>query len=389
MKFKKLFILPLVAILLIPALAFAADFKAGEEVTTTKTVNDDFYVAGGSVQVESDVNGDLMMAGGRLFVDSNILEDLMLAGGDIILQGNVGGDARLFAGNITVNAPVKDDLIIGGGNITLSNKSSVGGDLIFGGGNVMINGPVNGNVLAGGGNVYINNTIKGNVKLFDVDKLTFGPKGKIMGNLDYKSAKVAKTADKKDVDKKTVLGEIKHSPRAAVMTKKEARDVMTGLITGITIIKFLSLLFLGLFFVWGLRFYMQKGVGTSYEYPFKSFGIGFAIIILTPIVAFIFLITGIGYLVSLLLMMFWVMALICGKLMAASIIGMKIVQVKDKSGFLRTYGAFALGLLIFTALTFVPFIGWLAKFILLCIALGAMAIYETGLFAEMRKKKKI
>ena len=385
MKFKKLYIALLSAIILIPTFAFAVNFQAGEDVfSNIKVINDDFYVAGGLVQIESDVNGDLMVAGGKIFIDSTVSGDLTVTGGEIIIQGEVKDDARLAGGNVTISAPVKDDLIIGAGNITINSKASVGGDLIFGGGNVIINGPVSGNIVGGGGNVHINNTVKGNVNLYGVDKLTFGPSAVVTGNLVYKSPKVSKT-----VSKDVVKGTIEYKAIKKMISKKDAKNIGIGIIAGLSIFQLLSLLFVGLFFIWGLRFYVQRSVETSSSQALKSFGIGLAVLVLTPIAALISAITGIGLLLSLILMLVWVVMMIAGKIMAAAIIGMKIVKVNDKSSFLRVYGAFALGALIYVLLTLIPVIGWLAKCILVSIGIGAMAIYENGLFQSLRKAKKI
>ena len=204
------------------------------------------------------------------------------------------------------------------------------------------------------------------------------------GNLTYKSPKASK-----NVSSKTVIGTIKYEPRKGASKDYKAKNVAMGMLAGFSFFQLLSLLFVGLFFVWLLRFYMQRSVEESYKRPLQSFGIGFAIMILTPIAALISLLTGVGILFSLILMLVWIMALIFGKLMAAAMIGMKIVKIKDRSSFLRVYGAFALGVLIYVLLTFIPVVGWIIKFVLTCIGIGAMATYETSLFNSLRKSKKI
>ena len=95
------------------------------------------------------------------------------------------------------------------------------------------------------------------------------------------------------------------------------------------------------------------------------------------------------FLSALILMALWLIALFVAKLIASLMIGMKIIPVKDKHGFLRVFGVFALGALIFMLLTLIPVIGWVLKFILVLMGLGAIALYEMGLFKGLRKKKMI
>ena len=382
MNIKKTFIIILLSIFILPTLAFALNFEVGEEIFSTETINDDYYGAGGTVQMQSDVNGDLMMAGGKLSIDSTVSQDLTLAGGDIIVSGEVGDDARIGGGNVTINSTVKDDLIVGGGNVELGSNGFVGGNFIFGAGNVIINGIVNGNLQGSAGNVYINNEIKGNVKLLGVENVRFGPNGKVLGNFFYRSPKISET-----VNKETVKGEIEF--KLAEIPEEKIKAIGRGLVAGFSIFHFLSLLFAGLILIWIFRFYMINTVQTAYSASLKSIGVGLLILILTPIVAVLFLITTIGWPFFLILMALWLIALFIAKLIAIMMIGMKIIKVNIKSGFGRTYGAFALGALIFMLLTLIPVIGWVLKFILVLMGLGAITLYEMGLFKGLRKKKMI
>jgi len=384
MKLKGKLIITLLSILLIPAVAFALNFDVGEEVFSSSTINDDYYAAGGTVLMKSDVNGDMIIAGGRITVDSKVSQDLALAGGEITVLGEVGDDARLAGGNVKVSTTVKDDLIIFGGNIELGDKGFVGGDLIFGGGNVNINGKVNGSVEGGGGNVYINNVIGGNVKLWNVDNVEIGPNGKIMGDFSYRSGKQSES-----VNNMTVNGSIDYTSTDKVITEKGISSFTAMLLAGFSVFRLLILLFTGLFFIWIFRYYMSNTVETGYKNPLKSLGLGFLLFIAGPLAALISLATGIGVSLAFIIMLMWFLALAVGKLAAVMMIGMKIVPVKEKSGFLRAYASFAIGALIFVVITFIPMVGWVIKFILCAMGLGALVLYEMKLFNLLRKEKKV
>lgn len=371
-------------LLIFPLFAYALNFETGEKLSSSETVNDDYYAFGGEIHITSDVNGDLIAAGGQLNVDSQISQDLAAAGGEIILNGEVKDDARLAGGNVTVNALIKDDLILAGGNVILGPTGFVGGDFITAGGSIQVHGAVNGNLTGRGGSIYINNVINGNVELASVDELSFGPEGKVMGNLTYKSPNPGKNADEK-----TVMGEIIYEPAESAVSNEDVKSILQGILLGFSLFKLLSILFIGLFFVWIFRFLGTKSVETLYKSSLKSFGIGFLVAFVTPLAALISLLTGIGFSLSFVLGLLWILALILGKLVAVLMLGMLIVRLKDSSGFLRVYGAYTLGALIYTAFGLIPFVGWVFNFLLVILGIGALTLYKIRLFEALRKEKKI
>jgi hypothetical protein len=381
---KKLFIFILLLVLIIPAVAFALNFEVGEEIHLNEIVNDDFYAAGGILTLSSNVNGDLVAAGGKIAIESRISQDLTLAGGEVIMSGEVGDDARLAGGNVTIATTIKDDLLVGGGNITLTDSGFVGGDLIIAGGNIVINGVINGSIRGGGGNIYINNVVRGDVELLGIENVKFGPNGKVLGDFRYKSPSISK-----HVTPKTVQGEVKYTPSRPPIDLKDVGTTFKKIIAWIFGIKILALLFVGLFFVWICRFYMTRSAETAFENPLKSLGLGLLVLIITPIAAIIALVTLIGCPLAYILMLMWLLVLFFGKLTAISIIGMKIVRIKDKSGFLKVYGAFALGVLIYVIIGLIPIIGWVLKLLLIVIGIGALTMYEKELFDMLRKKKLV
>ncbi len=134
---------------------------------------------------------------------------------------------------------------------------------------------------------------------------------------------------------------------------------------------------------------MIHSAQIGYKYPLKSFGMGFLILALTPIAAVIALATGIGLPLSFILILMWFLTLCFGKLIAISMIGIKIFRIKEKSGFWKTYGTFAFGALIYVGVGLIPIIGWIIKFILILLGTGAFVLYEKKLFNLLHKEKKV
>lgn len=374
----KKILLPLLAgLVLMPSIALGASFMSGEEVYIDEPVSEDLYAGGGLVNVKNSIGGDLVAGGGRIYVDSRISQDVLMGAGDMTLSGEIGDDARIVAGSLTVDATIKGDLIAGGGDLTLTDQSFIGGDANMAGGSLMIEGTINGDLRAVGGSVYLNADVKGNVALANFDRITFGPNAKIQGSLWYRAKKEL------ILPEGMVQGEVifKQIPPSHV------EENLPRIMAGFSLFSLLATLLFGLFLIWIWRYYILHVAGVAYESTLKSLGVGLLVLILTPILALVFLVTTIGLPISMTLMALWFIYLYIGKVTAAMLIGFKIVRVDEKSRFSRVFGSFALGALIFTLIGMVPVLGWVVNFLFVLIAIGANTLYGFELSEQLRKKK--
>jgi hypothetical protein len=383
MKIKSISPLVLAVALLFPiaALAFTLDDGKSEP---PKLINDDYYAAGENVALNSEVNGDFVAAGGKIIVQAPVSKDVALVGGNVDVESEIGDGARIAGGDVTVNSIVKGDLLVGGGNILLGEKGFVGRDFVFGGGSAQINGTVNGNVLAAVNELTINGPIQGNVKLLNVEKIHFGPQGKVLGNFSYRS-EVASP----EITPDTVKGKIDYSSTEVPVEEKDMRATAWEILSGFSIFGFLGLLFTGLFFLWAFRYIMTRTAHLSFEKSLPSLGIGLITLITAPILSLALLVTGIGLSLGLVLFTVWCLLLYFATLIASLIIGMKFVEVDDRSSFGRLYGAFALGAFLYSALALVPVLGWFLRFALSILAIGALVLFAHDLYHSEHKKKMI
>lgn len=383
MNLKKTIPLALLPVLLFPIAAFAFVFDDGT-AAAPPSINNDYYTAGENISLNSSVNGDVAAAGGHVEINAPISQDLALVGGNVSINSEIGDDARIAGGDLQIDSIIKGDLVAGGGNITLGKNGFVGGDFVFGGGNIRIDGTVNGNVLGVANDVWINGEIKGNVRLVNVENIHFGPAGKVMGDLNYHSAKPSP-----DVKPETVKGQIVYSATEIPVDQKDMGKIALGLLAGFSLFSFLALLFGGLFFLWMLRYLMVHAADTAATRSLPSLGLGFLATFLTPILSLVFLVTGIGLPLGLALFLAWCLLLFVGKLVGVLILGLRLVDADDKSTFPRLFWAFTVGALLYTVIGMIPVLGWILRFMLTLMGIGAFILYQTELFHANRKKKLI
>ncbi|MBI5422018.1 polymer-forming cytoskeletal protein [Candidatus Peregrinibacteria bacterium] len=383
MKLKNYVSLALVPVLLSPIAAFAFVFDDGT-AAAPPSINNDYYTAAENVLLNSSVNGDMTAAGGTVYINAPVSQDLALVGGNLSINSEIGDDARIAGGDLQINSLIKGDLIAGGGNITLGKNAFVGGDLVFGSGNVRIDGTVNGNVLGVAKTVWINGEIKGNVRLVNVESLRFGPMGKVMGNLNYHSAQSSP-----DATPETVKGQITYSATQVPVDQRDMGGIALGLLAGFSLFGLLSLLFAGLFFLWMLRYLMIHAAETATTQSLPSLGFGFLAVFLTPILSLIFLVTGIGLPMGLMLFLAWCLLLFIGKLVGVLIVGLRLVDADVKTPFPRLFWAFTVGALLYTVIGMIPILGWILRFLLTLMGIGAFLLYQSELFQSNHKKKLI
>lgn len=383
MRMKKLLsalLLTTLIVLVFPLKALAQDGVAKNfTLEKGKTITHNPYFAyGEEVKVSGTVNGDTYVAGGKVLVDGNINGDLLVAGGDVEITGNVKEDIRVAAGQVTIKGRVGKNVSATGGNIRIDQGAVVVGSLVTAGGNIEILGQVNDNVDIAGGNVLLNSKV---AKDFDVaaGRITLGDKASILGKFEYWSN------EKPVLSQTTVIKgrTIEHTMPVKFDSEKANLDKMkTAMATlGIAgrILGALSLLLIGMLLIKLSRKFMAKTAEVVKTDFWKSMGIGFAIVFLTPILFVVLLVTVIGAPIALITLVLYFVMLYMAKIFAIFALGVKVLPNKSP------YLSYFLAVLIYTVVTIIPVIGGLASFIMLLVGMGAFAVSKKASINEYNK----
>lgn len=363
--FKKIWAGVVLGALWMPVVAAAAEVRFAEQASlpSSERISDDFYIAGGNVSSSGNVAGDLAAFGGNVLVTSAVMEDVFAGGGTVSILGSVSDDVRAVGGNITINSRVEGDVVVGGGQIQISG-TGIGGDVLAGGGSIRIEAPVTGDIKIGGGEVYINAPVRGNVEFWG-EKLTLGSAAVIQGTLSYTSPTEATMESGA-----TVRGETTYTKQ-----ERNGRDAskagVAGFMTLAALTKFLMALacamVLGLFF----RRYATTLVREVASRPLMALGRGFGVFVLTPAASIVLLITILGVPLGILGLIMFAAMIVFTSIVAPIIIGSIAHNWAMKPGeYQVNWLTILVGVLIYTILGWIPFIGWIAKFALFLMTLG-------------------
>jgi hypothetical protein len=338
MFMKKYLLLAGVFVLLIPLFAGAAVFKTDENISAGTTISDNVYLVGGNPVIAGHIDGDLFVAGGNVNIMGSVSNDVAAAGGNIAVTGEVTGDVRVFGGSIYIDGTVGGEVISFGGQVVFGPNASVQKDLTGGGGQVKID-PL---------------AAIGGIKRIFVDEET----GKVI--------------------------------------EKQAAGLLTGAyLAGViyTLIAYLivAAIILGLFPNVAKRFTKSAlKDGASF---WKYLGIGFLVLVLTPILAMTLFMTVFGAMAGGILLLLYITYIIVNLAMAGILFGTLMKKWfakvkgtkngkngKDEPDFVWGLGGVAVLYLICQ----IPFIGWLIVFVFFLFSLGALTMGDWRIYREAK-----
>lgn len=142
-----------------------ADFKTGETVEFSGSVNEDFYAGAGRVTVTSSVAGDAIIGGGDVSFKGKVSEDVLIIGGKVSAEVTGADDIRIIGGEVDLTSKNSGDVFVAGGDIHIMAQSVIRGDLYVAGGMVTLDGQILGNVFVYAGEFNHNGKISRNLFL--------------------------------------------------------------------------------------------------------------------------------------------------------------------------------------------------------------------------------
>ena len=363
-------------------------------IPADQIIDDDVWIAGESVLISGTVNGDVYAAGGAVKVDGTINGDLLAVGGALDLTGTVSDDVRIIGGNISVNqTKIGDNLNIFGGNVTVDDETTVGGSFVLGAGQGKISSQIKRNLLAGCGNLTFNGTVGKNAELA-AGQISLESNSIVSGDLNYytNAEDEVPFVNQGTVSGKTtkVVAPSKGSFKAwhPGITWEERRIANR---IWLKTISFLSCLLVG-FLSW--KIFPKVLISAEQKLTketVKSGITGLLALILVWPASLLLLLTVIGIPLAVMLTTTTFFFIYYAKIAIAFWLGGIIKNRIEKSRKLkikqeRTFWFFALGLLIFFALTMIPLVNFLTSLATAFLGVGALNLSLVEL-AEKQKKK--
>lgn len=332
-------------------------YASGREVKILSPVTGDVVVAGGTVRVLGDVSGDVIAAGWDLTINAQVSDDVRLVGGRVVLAGTVGGHAVIAGRDVRIetDARVSDFAWVAGRHVEIDGQ--VGGDLRAVGREVALNGQVKGDAELSGRRLYI------------------GDGASIGGDLTWRSPTAPDISASA-----TIGGEIIEASPSHWRHSRGGALVRTVLACLAVILA--AGLVCGIFRPW-----CNQILKTVWSRPWAAMLTGLAVLALTPIIVALLFATRVGFVLAIVLMLTYVLALVLGSLtgiVAAAKLGLARLGDNQRDKLWIQLGAIIVVVSLMGALYTVRSVGILVSTVVMLFGLGALMLDAYRRFKTLR-----
>jgi cytoskeletal protein CcmA (bactofilin family) len=381
-------------------------------VESDQVIEDDLYMFGDEVTIDGTVKGDVVAFGRVITLNGTVEGDFIAAGQSIVITGKVVDDARIAAQVIKIhkNAVIGDDLIAAAFSLEITEGCRIESNLVYAGYQALLNGDIGNDVKAGVANCEIAGHVGGDVDLsVDGDQaggqayaagsslpvslpnvpagLTISETARIDGELTYRSPDEANIASEANI-----TGELTHEltqNQVQVQTPAEKAWSIFG--------EFATLLIIGLFVLLIAPAWMRRMTDNIKSRPLASLSlgvagiVGFIILMLAALIGTIALAVIAGSIkLTGLIPVFVILGLAGSAMLAISFwfftvylaeIVFSVVAGRWLLGFTKTaisenrFLAFVVGLLPFTLLSNLPYVGTVVGWLAVLFGLGALVLW--------------
>lgn len=319
----------------------------GDTLVVEGTVTGNLIAFGSRVEFSGDVRGDLLTGaetieasgtvGGNLITFSRVLNSAVLVQGSSATfaqsldhSGDIAGDLAAFASDLTLSGPVGNDAFVFAGSAI--TETSIGGNLRAWSNNVHVRAP-----SAVGGDLTVHAS--------DSDQIVIDPAATVTGTTRTENAE-ATPQPSRYMQPNFYMAQL--------------RGFVAALVTGLL----LYWLFPSLF-GWRASSAIQVGTAT---------GVGFLLLVATPVAALLISITMIGLPVGLMTFAVWGGAIYLAKVVLAPAIGVLIVKKEPSTSVASFAAVLAAGLAVFWLLRLIPMLGPVVSFVVVVVGMGVLGL---------------
>lgn len=366
-------ILPLVLIsLLVPTSVFAADtpspFSLGRSLLVASSSPGNLYLGGMSVVVTAPVAGDLSAVGGGVIVASPIGGDGLFFAGSVSSRAPVAGDLRVAGGSVSIEKPIQGDLVALG--LSVYESGRVGGSVFIAALNAALVNGASGPVTIYGNNVSLAGDFAGDVTLVASGRVTLAASTTIAGRLSYEAPEMA------DLPASArVVGGVEYKNVSYVPDIGTSRLVSLASVGLFLLVRILGALILAGLLAGLFPEFASTLVGRASSGNVRSILLtlllGFAILVATPILFVVLMLTFVGIGIALLIFIVYFLLAFLSLIYAGILLGgmfarryMRRTEVLWHDG--------VLGMLALSVISLIPVVGLFAVSLLTFFSAGAL-----------------
>lgn len=290
-------------LLTLPMAPVSAETRVGDTIVIRQAVPEDLYAVGGRLQIDASVAGDAVLAAGSVDIEGDIDGDVSAAGGQIAIAGGVGDDLRAAGGEVSLRGFVTDHAAIVGGVVRIEEGSAIAGHTWISAGSLDMAGQVGADLRVFARTAVISGQIQGNVEI-TAREIRIDPGTVIGGHLVWHSEQPPLIAE--DV---LILGDVAGEAAPVDEFPETAAPVFSGWALGIAILVAAA----GVF--WLSPSLVERSGALLSASPARTLVIGAGAAVLTPLLIVVLFVSVLGWLLGLLLLAAYVLAVLLSGLL--------------------------------------------------------------------------
>ena len=353
----------LIVLLTLSLPGVAMERRHGEFVTVpaSETVNDTLLASGNTVRVEGVVNGDLLAFGRTVEVRGTVKGDVISFAKRTVVSGTVEGSIFNFSQSFDLDGQLGHSLYGWVQYLRVDNRGHVGNGIVAGAGDINLEGKVERSATIFASSADVSGSI-GRELTMAGGSLTLTDTASVGGNL---TARVRRLGDAHIADRATIVG--KRDIQVRVRDNKFTRPRFYFH----QAIWFASAMLVGWLFLVLFPGFAQAStlaVGSGW----RSLGLGFGVLAGAPLAIIVGAITLVGLPLSLMLFAAYLAAIYLAKIWVGAFLGRMLLRPDGASKHEWLLGLLV-GLFVLTIVGFIPYLGGLVRFGVLCLGLGAFA----------------
>lgn len=338
----------------------------------SKPKHADLMTAGETVDVRSEGGlGDVVVAGSNVMISSEVDGYVMAAAANVSVDAPVSNDLWAAGASVAVNAPVGDTAMIAGSSVSIQKNATIGGTARIAGSSVDVLGKVTGDLNIAAANARLASDIGGNADI-RAERVVVDPGAIIHGRLIVYSPNQPTVSPEAQV-----LGGVDYH-----QTESRSSPSLGSWLAS-WLIRFVWLSVLGLVAVWFSSVWVNRVSNALKQNPGRSVLTGLIALIAAPILCILLLVTVIGLPLGVVLGGMTIVALMLSAMFVSFFVGGWITSLLNQWQ-TSNVAKVLIGSLVVSIAIMLPWLGGLAKLVIVIFGLGAFLIERRDLFKTMR-----
>lgn len=274
-------------LLLTPATARAFDWHSTDSIQLPQGEVSDgsYYAFGDNIIIDGEVRGDLICAGRQITVNGIVDGDILCAGQSLDINGLVKGDVRAAGQTVQITNTVNGNVHTAAQIFELSSGAVIKGELAYGAQSATLAGKVGQDLLGGSDKLSLAGEFDKNLYL-GVSSISLDPSAKINGNLNYYSDRSI------DLNQDQIRGGVAFH-QVEKPQKPQVRNWAAEWFAKRVWSIVSSLIVVGML-VWLYPEKLELAIKAMLKKPGKNFLLGFATIVLAPMLLLVLALTLVG-----------------------------------------------------------------------------------------------